>query len=331
VGAYRDEFNEIGDKMTVIGNTARNGIILVTLGSLIAALIIWAWVSGAITNRLAVMTDSLAESAKQSSVAGNHISASSQSLSQSASTQATAIEEISSRMENFTETTRQNADNAEQVKAKALQAAQKASDGLKAVDNLRVAVKEIQHASAETSNIIKTIEELAFQTNMLALNAAVEAARAGEAGKGFAVVADEVRNLAHRSAEALKNTSELIASSAEKIGRGVSISDEVGKVFESIAAGVATVKELVETITASSLDQAAGIREISSAIAQVDTSTQSNAATAEETAATSEELSAQVETLRQVVEGLREIIGATGIRSEAHLLLHHEPALRRGN
>jgi methyl-accepting chemotaxis protein len=172
-------------------------------------------------------------------------------------------------------------------------------------------------SSDETAKIIKTIDEIAFQTNILALNAAVEAARAGEAGMGFAVVADEVRNLAQRSAQAAKETATKIEGSLTRTTQGVEISAKVAASLDEITAKVRQVDELVAEVAGASREQTEGITQINIAVGQMDKVTQSNAANAEESAAAAEELNAQAETMKQSVGELQQLVdghrqGATG-------------------
>ena len=180
--------------------------------------------------------------------------------------------------------TKQNADNARQ--ADQLTASTKESEcrSTQMMDKLTTSMGEISRASEETSNIIKTIDEIAFQTNLLALNAAVEAARAGEAGAGFAVVADEVRNLAMRAAEAAKNTANLIEGTVKKVQDGSALVEQTEKEFRSVALNVGRFNELTGQISAASLEQAQGIEQINKAVGEMDKVVQQNAANAEEAA-----------------------------------------------
>jgi len=170
---------------------------------------------------------------------------------------------------------------------------------------------ELNNHSGKISKIIKTIDEIAFQTNILALNAAVEAARAGEAGTGFAVVADEVRSLAQRSAQAAKDTAALIEESIAKTNDGVGKVDQVATAIRAITEESVKVKALVEEVAVGSQEQSRGIEQISKAVSQMERATQAAAATAEETAAAAEELSGQSEVLRNVVECLAAMVGAS--------------------
>jgi methyl-accepting chemotaxis protein len=176
---------------------------------------------------------------------------------------------------------------------------------------MSTAIEDIKKSSDETAKIIKTIDEIAFQTNLLALNAAVEAARAGEAGKGFAVVAEEVRNLAQRSAEAARNTAEMIEGSVKNADNGVAISGEVATLLDEISGNNSKVNDLVGEISAASNEQAQGIDQINTAVGQMDQVTQSNAANAEESASASEELSAQAEQLSGMVDQLQTMVGGS--------------------
>ena len=230
---------------------------------------------------------------EQVASASGQISSASQSLAQGTSEQAAAIEETTSSVEEMASMTKQNAANANEAKNLTAGVKNSTEKGVQAMGRMSQAIDDIKKSSDKTAKIIKTIDEIAFQTNLLALNAAVEAARAGEAGKGFAVVAEEVRNLAQRSAEAAKNTADMIEESVKNANNGVVISKEVGESLEEIGQAVRKVNDLVGEITAASNEQAQGIDQISTAIAQMDAVTQQNAANAEESASAAEELNAQ--------------------------------------
>jgi methyl-accepting chemotaxis protein len=180
-------------------------------------------------------------------------------------------------------------------------------------------MQEISQASEETSKIIKTIDEIAFQTNLLALNAAVEAARAGEAGAGFAVVADEVRNLAMRSAQAAKSTSELIEGTVKKVKGGSEIVSRTNTAFEEVARSTAKASELIGEIAVASREQAQGIGQVNSAVSEMDKVTQHTAATAEETASASEQLSAQAEQMKSMVSQIVAMAGSAQKSGAVHV------------
>ena len=256
-------------------------------------------------NRIA---QGLASGAEQTSSAAGQVSSASQSLAQGASEQAASLEETTSGIEEMASMTKQNAGNADEAKSLAAVAQASADKGADVTGRMSEAINEIKKSADETAKIIKTIDEIAFQTNLLALNAAVEAARAGEAGKGFAVVAEEVRNLAQRSAEAARNTADLIEGSVKNAENGVTTSKEVADMLSEIADGSRKVNNLVVEIAAASNEQSQGVQQINTAISQMDQVTQSNAANAEESASAAEELSAQVEEANGMVFDLRTLV-----------------------
>lgn len=237
----------------------------------------------------------------QTSSAAGQINESSQSLAQGASEQASSLEEITASIEEITGMSKQNAENASLARQLTDEANTSTEKADIAMGNMNESIRKIKASSDETSKIIKTIDDIAFQTNLLALNAAVEAARAGEAGKGFAVVAEEVRNLAMRSAEAAKNTSDLIQDSVNNTDIGVRIAEEVAAVLTEIRDNFDKVNNLVGEIAAASGEQVQGIEQINQAMGEMDKITQQNAASSEESAAAAEQLAAQSTYLTQLV------------------------------
>ncbi len=247
-----------------------------------------------ILNNIATASVQVAAGAKQ-------VSDSSIALSQGATEQASSIEELTSSLEQISAQTRINAENANQANELAEIAKQNALKGNAQMSEMQKAMEEINISSTNISKIIKVIDEIAFQTNILALNAAVEAARAGQHGKGFAVVAEEVRNLAARSANAAKETTDMIEGSIKKVESGTKIADETAQALYKIVEDVAKAASLVNNIATASNEQAIGIEQINQGIMQVSQVVQTNSATSEEGASASEELSGQAELLKEGV------------------------------
>ncbi|MBX3747857.1 MAG: nitrate- and nitrite sensing domain-containing protein [Verrucomicrobiae bacterium] len=248
----------------------------------------------------------------QVTAASAQVATASQSLAEGASEQAASLEETGASLEEMSSMTRRTADHARGAQTLSNETRLAAETGAQDMTEMSGAMDAIKVSSDNIAKIIKTIDEIAFQTNILALNAAVEAARAGDAGQGFAVVADEVRTLAQRSAQAAKETAQRIEDSIEKSERGVRISSKVADGFQEIVRKARQVDELIGQIAGASQEQNQGIAQVSTAVSQMDRVTQANAASAEESASAAEELSAQAETLRQAVTELNRLVGIHG-------------------
>jgi len=268
-------------------------------------------ISRSIVKVLSGTASSLSEGSDQVASASGQISSASQSLAEGASEQAASLEETSASLEEIASMTKRNAENAISAKDLSADTRKAAEIGSSNMDEMNRAMADIQASSSNISKIIKTIDEIAFQTNILALNAAVEAARAGEAGMGFAVVADEVRNLAQRSAQAAKETADKIEDSIAKSVNGVAISGKVTESLNQIVTKARQVDELVAEIATASREQSQGLDQINTAVTQMDKVTQSNAAAAEESASASEELTAQAATLRELVAELQKLVSGS--------------------
>ena len=276
------------------------------LGILMALVIL-----NGIAKVLRTVSSSLNDGAAQVASAAGQVSSSSQSLAEGSSEQAASLEETSSSLEELSSMTRRNSENAQQVNTLAKQSRTAADKGVGDMQSMNAAMDAIKASSDDIAKIIKTIDEIAFQTNILALNAAVEAARAGEAGMGFAVVADEVRNLAQRSAQAAKETAAKIEGAIAKTGQGVEISRKVGEALNEIVTKARQVDELAAEVATASREQTSGITQINLAVSQMDKVTQSNAANAEESASAAEELNAQAAVMQQAVSELLELVDGT--------------------
>ena len=237
------------------------------------------------------------------SVGAQQIAAGSDALAVGASEQAASLEEISASLQESRGITQRNAEDARTAVQLARDTRASADAGTEAMARLSDAVVRIKESSTATAKIVRTIDEIAFQTNLLALNAAVEAARAGDAGRGFAVVAEEVRALALRSAEAARQTSELIERSVTASDAGVAITTDVSTQLEHIAGQVSSVDEVVRQIASASEDQAEGARQIATALEQMNGVTQQSAASCEESAGAAQEMASEAERLRELVSG----------------------------
>lgn len=265
--------------------------------SLLVGLALAFFITRGISGALKAITETLNAAVHQVSGAVHHITGSANALAQGASEQAAVLEETSASTQEINSMASRNAENSKSAALKMTEAAERTNEANQNLVEMIVSMNEIQASSDKISKIIKVIDQIAFQTNILALNAAVEAARAGEAGMGFAVVADEVRSLAQRSAQAAKDTAELIQESIAKTSVGKDKLDHVAAAVRSLTGSASSVKTLVDEVELGSQEQARGIEQVAKAIAQMEQVTQSAAAHAEESASAGEQLSAQAETL----------------------------------
>jgi methyl-accepting chemotaxis protein len=283
-----------------------------SLVGLAVALTLGIWLARSISRPIKAVADTLSAGAEQTASASTQVSSASQSLAEGASQQAASLEETSSSLEEMSSMTKRNTENAQRAKDLANQARVAGDAGAADMKQMIVAMDAIKTSSADIAKIIKTIDEIAFQTNILALNAAVEAARAGEAGAGFAVVADEVRNLAQRCAQAAKETAGKIEDAVQKSNRGAEISGKVAQSLDEIVTKARQVDELAAEVASASQEQTQGITQVNLAVSEMDKVTQSNAANAEESASAAEELNAQADALKDAVSELLALVDGEG-------------------
>ncbi len=267
---------------------------------------------GRMTSRaLSDVAAELDENAQQVVAAARQVAGSAQSLAQGSTEQAASLEQTSASMEEMASMTHKNSDHAAEAAVLVAGMAKQVELSNGALAEMVESMDALEESSAKVGRIIKTIDEIAFQTNILALNAAVEAARAGEAGMGFAVVADEVRTLAQRSSQAAKDTAALIEESIERSHRGAARVQQVASAITTITQSVAAVTRIVEDVREASRQQSTGIDQVAQALTQMEQVTQGTAATAEESAAASEELNAQAESSIHAVHQLKVLVHGT--------------------
>ncbi len=286
----------------------------VTLGLIIgcivtfAALLLLFKIINGITKEIYSLDQRLFQSSSYVSSASVQLASASQEVSDGSNEQAASIEETSASMEETTSMVQKNAENTKIASELSEKTRKSANIGASKMNAMVKDMKDIEESSNQISKIIKVINDIAFQTNILALNAAVEAARAGDAGQGFAVVAEEVRNLAQKSSEAAKNTSEIIEKNIQLSTKGANVSEEVKESLDDIIIEIEKVNKLVAEIAASSNEQIGGTTQVNNAMTNIEQVVQKNAAAAEESAAAAEELQAQANELENVVHRINMLV-----------------------
>ncbi len=306
--------------------------ILVIL-SVVVGVILALFMTRAITLPIIRAIQRLSEAESTLGSASQAINQASGSLAEGASQQAASLEETSSAMEEIASMTRQSADSSNEANRITKSTADIVHKAGEAMHDMTGAMSEISEKSEKVKNIIKTITDISFQTNLLALNAAVEAARAGEAGKGFAVVADEVRNLSQRSAQAAKDTESLIAGTVESVQRGSDITKTLTESFSGIKNGTKEMARQIDQIATATQEQAQGVDQVNTAMAQMDKITQGNAAAANETATSAGNLDSEMQSLHQDIQALQIIVyggkEAGAANGNARLMRGRQPAANR--
>ena len=293
-------------------------VLVLVLGAVLVTVIVGVMIARGLIRGIDGIIGNLEVTSNQTLSASEQVAESSTQLAEGANEQAASLEETSATVEEMSSMTRNNAENAKKVEDLAGETKDSTTKGVQAMERMVVAMNDIKVSSDETAKIIKTIDEIAFQTNLLALNAAVEAARAGDAGRGFAVVAEEVRNLAQRSAEAAKSTSEMIEESQNRADAGVRVGEEVNEILSGINGAVDKVNGLIREVSTASNEQARGLEQLTKALGQLEGVTQSNASSAEENSSSSAQLTAQAQALMTVVNDLAQMIYGQAANARQH-------------
>ncbi len=317
LGATRDALAAdlratIAQMLTTSIRQRRISLGVFTLTLLVSAVVVTRTIRGAVVRPIRGVAAQLERSASEVTAAAASVADSAQSLSRGASEQAASLEETSASMEEMASMTRQTAENTERAATRMAEAQRSVSEANGALGDMVDSMAAIKQSSDKLARIVRTIDEIAFQTNILALNAAVEAARAGEAGMGFAVVADEVRALAQRSAQAARDTAELIETSMLRSNEGQARMTQVTAAMHAITASTGEVKALIDQVSDASRQQARGIDQVSRAITQMERVTQTTAATAEESASASDGLKHQAAASKTLVARLTGLVDGGG-------------------
>ncbi|MDL2227109.1 methyl-accepting chemotaxis protein [Deltaproteobacteria bacterium OttesenSCG-928-M10] len=310
---------DMAEQVAKESTAASNKVVIVLIAgtgiAILISMILAVLITRGITAPVNRLIGLLSEGAQEVDNASGQLSVASNTLAEGATENAASLEETSAALEELSSMTKRNADNAVEANALMAQANDAVHKADQSMNNVIRAMDEISVSGNEIGKIIKTIDEIAFQTNLLALNAAVEAARAGEAGAGFAVVADEVRNLAIRSADAARNTADLIASTISNINSGQEMVNVTADNFKTVEEHSAKVTELLAEVSEASKEQSQGIGQITTAMTEMDKVTQSNAASAEESASAAGQLSLQAGNLLGAVDDLNSLVHGAGSSS----------------
>ncbi|MBA3015967.1 MAG: hypothetical protein FP815_13640 [Desulfobulbaceae bacterium] len=286
----------------------QGALLIILMLSTVAVLVL---IRRQVISPLSSFASTLAESSVTMRGLSSTVASAANTIADQASSQAAAVEESSASLTELTSMTQQNAEHTSNANAEMQNTKKITEHAYTTMQEMNRAMEDILAASQETQKIIKTIDEIAFQTNLLSLNAAVEAARAGEAGAGFAVVADEVRSLAQRSADSAKSTSQLIENIVKRIENGSSLVKKTTETFEEVAAGSGKVAVLLTEITHANNEQSIGISQISSGIHLIDEATQQNSAISEEAASSATEMHSESQKLNAIVSQLLQVVGGT--------------------
>jgi methyl-accepting chemotaxis protein len=338
---YLDEFQKINEKNsqeTIIAakHTFADLLGLLCVLSLIAVIvgiILAYFITHSISKPMNFIASRIGEAAKLVTSASEQLYTSARQLSQGSTEQSAAIEETSSTLQESASMMLQNTANTKQATQLSEQAKQSANNGSVEMQEMVKSIQEIKRSSDQIANIIKVIDDIAFQTNILALNAAIEAARAGESGMGFAVVAEEVRNLAQRSAQAAKDTTPIIETNIELSNKGVLVAAKVCDALNEITIQSSKVNQLMDEIAAASQEQAQGVEQMNKAMVQVEMVTERNTANAEKSTLAAEELNVQAQSMKKIVLELSNLVSGTvkGINKEIEPIKNQVQQLPQAN
>ena len=293
-------------------DSARQGslaLIVFVITLVVAGGIVHVTIRRAITGPVVRVIGGVQGAADETARASAQMAESGMQVSNNAQEQAACIEETSASLEEISATTRQNADRAGEADHLMQQARQTVERAAQAMNDLTSSMNLIFKSSKQVAGVLKNIDDIAFRTNILALNAAVEAARAGQAGAGFSVVADEVRSLAHRAAEAARDSGSIIEQTVSDVSKGVELVGNAHAAFQEVSTHIANGTQLVSQIASSSNEQALGITQIGKAITRIESLTQRNVANAQQTADGASAMTSQVENTRKYLDELVAVVG----------------------